>query len=47
MIKSILNKYDEIIVMKEGMVIEKGTFDELIKQQNYFYNLYSLQSESV
>ena len=47
LIKSILNKYDEIIVMKEGMVIEKGTFDELIKQQNYFYNLYSLQSESV
>lgn len=45
LIKSILLKYDEIIVMKDGLVIEKGPFDELIDNKGYFYNLYYLQNE--
>ncbi len=45
LIKNILLKYDEIIVMKDGAVIEKGSFDELINNRAYFYNLYHLQSD--
>ncbi len=45
LIKSILVDYDEIIVMKDGSVIEKGSFDELIKLKGYFYSLYYIQSE--
>ncbi|SCI14280.1 ABC transporter ATP-binding protein [Romboutsia sp. 1001713B170207_170306_H8] len=47
LIKSILVKYDEIIVMKEGNVIEKGQFEELINNKGYFYNLYYLQNEYI
>ena len=47
LIKSILIKYDEIIVMKEGNIIEKGPFEELINAKGYFYNLYYLQNEYI
>ncbi len=47
LIKNILLKYDEIIVMKDGSVIEKGSFKELIDMKGYFYSLYYLQSEEV
>lgn len=45
LIKNILVNYDEIIVMKDGVVIEKGTFDHLISQKGYFYSLYYIQSD--
>ncbi len=38
----ILRKYDEIIVLKEGVVEEKGTFDELLKANGYFSSLYQI-----
>lgn len=44
LIKDILQKYDEIIVLKKGAVIEKGTFEQLISKKKYFYNLYNIQS---
>jgi len=44
LIKDILQKYDEIIVLKKGSVIEKGTFEQLISKKKYFYNLYNIQS---
>lgn len=47
LIKNILIRYDEIIVMKDGMIIEKGSFDELIKLKKYFYSLYYLQNEEI
>ena len=47
LIKNILDRYDEIIVMKNGMVIEKGSFNELIKLNGYFYSLYYLQNENI
>ena len=47
LIKNILLNYDEIIVMKEGMVIEKGSFDYLISLKGYFYSLYYLQNEDI
>ena len=45
LIDSILKRYDEIIVMNNGYVIESGTFDELINNKGEFYNLYSIDSE--
>ena len=47
LIKNILLNYDEIIVMKDGMVIEKGSFDYLISLKGYFYSLYYLQNEYI
>ena len=47
LIKSLLISYDEIIVMKDGMIIEKGNFDDLIELKGYFYSLYYLQNEKI
>lgn len=47
LIKNLLTKYDEIIVMKDGMVIEKGSFEELIDIKGYFYSLYYIQNEKI
>ena len=33
--------------MKDGMVIEKGSFDYLISLKGYFYSLYYLQNEDI
>ena len=40
--KSILQKYDEILVMRDGKIIETGTFDTLYEEKGYFYSLYNL-----
>ena len=37
-----MRKYDEIIVMNKGGIIERGTFDVLIKAGGYFYSLYTV-----
>lgn len=47
LIKNLLTDYDEIIVMKDGMVIEKGSFEELIETKGYFYSLYYIQNEKI
>ena len=47
LIKNILLNYDEIIVMKNGLVIEKGSFNYLISLKGYFYSLYYLQNEDI
>lgn len=47
LIKNILIDYDEIIVMKDGYVIEKGSFEKLINLKGYFYSLYYIQSDEV
>lgn len=45
--ESLLEKYDEIIVLKDGDIIEKGNFSQLIKDKGYFYSLYNvIKSES-
>lgn len=38
--ENLLNRFDEIIVLKAGEVAEKGTFEELMKKKEYFYSLY-------
>lgn len=47
LIKSILINYDEIIVMKNGKIIEKGSFDELLELKGYFYSLYIIQNDNL
>lgn len=38
--ESILSQYDEIIVMDKGIVVEKGSFQELLSLKKCFYQLY-------
>ena len=37
-----LKQYDEILVMKSGELIERGSFEELMSQKAYFYSLYTV-----
>lgn len=40
--EAVLKRYDEIIVMKNGAVVEMGSFEELLKNKEYFYSLYNV-----
>lgn len=40
----ILEQFDEILAFKRGKIVEKGTFDELMKNKQYFYSLYSIDN---
>lgn len=40
--ESLLKRYDKIIAIKNGSVIEEGSFDELINQKGYFYSLFTI-----
>ena len=46
LIKSILINYDEIIVMKNGKIIEMGNFNDLLDEKGYFYSLYTIQNDN-
>jgi len=46
LIKNILEKYDGIIVIKDGEIKEIGTFDDLMDRKKYFYSLYTIEGES-
>jgi len=35
----LLKEYDEIIVIENGEIIEKGTYEELIRLKNKFYKI--------
>ena len=39
---NLLRRYDSILTMKSGRVIESGTFDELMEHKGYFYSLYTV-----
>ncbi len=34
---------DEILVLKDGEIVERGGFEKLMEQENYFYHLYTTQ----
>ncbi len=38
----LLQKYDKIYVLKDGLVNESGSFSELMDQKAYFYSLFTL-----
>ncbi len=42
---NMLKKYDKILVLKNGRIIENGKFDELLRERGYFYMLYSCMQE--
>ena len=42
LVESLLRQYDGIVVLKDGHVVENGTFDALMAQKGYFYALYTL-----
>lgn len=43
--KTLMQKYDEIIVMDAGKVVERGKFDELTEKKGEFFGLYKILSE--
>ena len=40
---STIQKADQIICLQNGVIIERGTHHELLKNKNYYYKLYKLQ----
>ncbi len=40
--EALLRRYDEIIVIKDGTIEEKGSFDTLINNDGYFKALYTI-----
>lgn len=42
LMEEILKKYDEIIVMRDGAIVERGEFNELLSEKGYFYSLYNV-----
>ena len=43
--KALMQKYNEIIVMDAGKIVERGTFDELLEKEGEFFRLYKVLSE--
>lgn len=43
--EKVLNRFDGIVVMKNGYVEEEGTFGELMERKGYFYSLYQVSRE--
>jgi ATP-binding cassette subfamily B protein len=42
--EGILRKYDHIIVMNQGGIVEQGRFNELLELKGYFYSLYAVNN---
>ena len=40
--EALLKRYDHILTLKNGVIAEAGTFDELMAQQGYFYSLFTV-----
>lgn len=40
--EALLKQYDGIITLKNGSIVEMGTFDELIAERGYFYSLFTI-----
>ena len=39
---NLLRRYDGILAMKSGRILESGSFDELMEKKGYFYSLYTV-----
>ena len=44
--RTLLERYDEIFVLRNGRIHEHGTFQDLMNKEGYFYSLYSVISEN-
>lgn len=40
--EALLKRYDTILTMKNGRIIEEGSFDALIEKKGYFYSLFTI-----
>lgn len=40
--ENLLRRYDGILALKSGNIVESGSFDELMEQKGYFYSLYTV-----
>lgn len=40
--ETLLKQYDSILTLKNGRIIESGTFDELMDRKEYFYSLFTV-----
>lgn len=40
--EKVLKHFDEILVLRNGMIAEYGTFDSLLEQKGFFYSLYQI-----
>ncbi len=40
--ESLLRRYDSILTLKNGKIVEEGTFDSLIAEKGYFYSLFTI-----
>lgn len=40
--EALLRRYDGILALKSGSIVESGTFDELMENKGYFYSLYTV-----
>ena len=40
--ETLLKKYDNILTLKNGSVIESGTYEELMEKKGYFYSLFTV-----
>lgn len=40
--EGLLRQYDGILTLKNGRIVETGTFPELMEQKGYFYSLYTV-----
>lgn len=41
---SLLARYDEVVALRDGRVVERGTFDELMAARGYFYSLFTVSN---
>ena len=44
MSEELLSLYDEIIYMENGKIIEQGSFEDLIKREERFFDFYKLET---
>lgn len=40
--EGLLRQYDGIVTLKNGAVVEAGTFEELVEKKGYFYSLFTI-----
>lgn len=41
---SLLARYDEVVALRDGCMVERGTFAELMAARGYFYSLFTVSS---
>ncbi len=42
--RALLERYDEILVLRDGALTERGTFQTLMEEKGYFYSLYTINA---